>query len=218
MALTLPLATADLVDLLRIRDVAWNLMDQEEVSGLGSGEGLTADLGPKLWEGECTTVDIRTADLEKWKARFHILDGSNNAFYLYNPSVAYPETDPDGTALAGASVTVLAIEANRKEMSLAGLPAGFVVPWGAYASITGGSPSRTALVHLAADATADGTGETGNVEFRPHLRSWITAGMAVTLIKPVAKVKLVPRSLRSESVGQSTSRLRFTARQTLAAG
>jgi hypothetical protein len=40
----------------------------------------------------------------------------------------------------------------------------------------------------------------------------------VTLLYPVAKVKLVPRSLSVDQVTSVLHRLRFTARQTLAAG
>lgn len=217
-ALTFPLSLPNLVDLLQIETVAWNLTQQQEYSGLGSGEGLSHDLGPPLWEGEVGCAQFPHAEVEKWRARFNTLDGSNNSFLLYNPAAKYPTTDPAGTLLAAASVTIQSINANRKEMAFTGLPAGFVVPWGAYASITGLSPSRTALVQLAADATANGSGVTGQVEIRPHLRPWITTTMAVTLLLPPAKVKIVPGSLRVETSGALHSRLRFTARQTLAAG
>jgi len=71
---------------------------------------------------------------------------------------------------------------------------------------------------LNAEATADSEGDAGPVEVRPHLRPWLAAGQTVTLWKPAAKVKLVSGSLRVTQVTSVTSRLRFTARQTLAAG
>ncbi len=218
MAFTFPLSLPNLVDLLPIESVTWNLVYQQEYSGLGSGEGLSHDLAPPLWEGDVATAQFYHADVEKWRARFLTLDGSNNSFMLYNPAAKYPDTDPQGSALTGATVTVLAVGANRKELSLAGLPAGLEVPWGAYAQIAGGSPSRVALVQFAESKTASGLGNTSAIECRPHLRPWVSAGMAVSLIKPGAKVKLMPNSLRIETVGALHSRLRFTARQTLAAG
>jgi hypothetical protein len=218
MALAFPLSLPNLVDLLQIESVTWNLMHFQEYSGLGSGEGLTADLAPPLWEGDVATAAFYHRDVEKWRARFNTLDGATNSFMLYNPAARFPESDPQGSLLAGLNITVLTIGANRKELSLAGLPAGFVAPWGAYAQITGGNPSRVALVQFAESKTATVSGNTSAIECRPHLRPWIAAGMAVTLINPAAKVKLVPNSLRVETVGALMSRLRFTARQTLAAG
>lgn len=218
MALSFPLSLPNLVDLLEIESVTWNLVRQQEYSGLGSGEGLSADLAPPLWEGDVSTGQFPHAEVEKWRARFNTLDGSNQSFMLYNPAAKYPETDPNGTLLAGSTVTLLSVGSNRKEVSLTGLPAGFTVPWGAYAQITGGSPSRVALVQFAEAKTASGSGNTSAIECRPHLRPWISSGQAVTLLKPAAKVKLVPNSLRVETTGALHSRLRFTARQTLAAG
>lgn len=218
MALTFPISLANLVDLLKIESVTWNLKHQQEHSGLGTGEGLSHDLGPPLWEADVTCGQFYHAEVEKWRARFNTLDGSNNSFMLYNPAAKFPETDPNGTLLSGSSVTILTVGSNRKEMALAGLPAGFVVPWGAYAQIVGGTPQRVALVQFAESKTATGAGNTSAIELRPHLRPWISAGMAVTLIKPSAKVKIVPGSLRVETTGALHSRLRFSARQTLAAG
>ncbi len=218
MALSFPLSLPNLVDLLKIASVSWNLVYQQEYSGLGTGEGLSHDLGPALWEGDCQTGEFYHRDIEKWRARFLALDGSNQSFMLYNPAAKYPETDPDGAILAGSTITIGSVGSNRKEMALTGLPAGFEVPWGAYAQITAGSPSRVALVQFLESKTATGAGNTSVIELRPHLRPWVLAGAAVQLLKPAAKVKLIPNSLRVETAGALTSRLRFTARQTLAAG
>jgi hypothetical protein len=218
MAITFPVSLPNLVDLLKIESVSWNLVYQQEYSGLGSGEGLSHDLGPPLWEADVTCAQFPHADVEKWRARFLGLDGSNQSFMLYNPAAKHPETDENGTALAGKNLTVLSVGANRKEFAIAGLPAGFEVPWGAYAQIEAGSPTRVALVQFLESKTATGLGNTSAIECRPHLRPWVAAGAVVTLLKPAAKVKLVPNSLRVETTGALHSRLRFAARQTLAAG
>lgn len=218
MALAFPLSLPDLVDLLKITSVSWNLVYQQEYSGLGTGEGLSHDLGPPLWEGECQTAEVYHRDIEKWRARFFALDGSNQSFMLYNPAAKYPETDPNGSVLAGSTITIGSVGSNRKEMALSGLPAGFEVPWGAYAQITAGTPFRVALVQFLESKTATGLGNTSAIELRPHLRPWVTAGASVQLLKSAAKVKLVPNSLKVETAGALTSRLRFSARQTLAAG
>ena len=114
-------------------------------------------------------------------------------------------------------MTIASIESDRKRLSFAGLPADFTIPAGTRFSVTSGSPSRTYLGQLAADVTADDEGETDAVEVRPHLRPWLAAEQTVQLLKPVAKVKIVPNSLGVTQVTSVTHRLRFTARQTLAA-
>jgi hypothetical protein len=216
MALAFPLSLANLVDLLKLETAIPNLMDQQELSGLGTGEVLAHDLAPRLWEFDCATGPFPNHEVERWRSRFLALDGSINSFLIYPPQAPAPETDPDGTILGANAVTIAAIQANRKEMSFTGLPAGYVIPWGSYASIVY-STSRVALIQLLADATANGAGLTGTVEVRPHLRPGIVAGNPVTIIKPPAKVKLLPKSLRVENAGALHSRLRFMAGQTLAA-
>lgn len=217
MALALPLARSNLSDLLPIETVTWSLDEGQELSDIASGEILAADLRPRLWIAECSSIAADIDTIEALRGRVNVLDGAIQSFYLHDPRRPYPATDPTGTLLAGA-VTIESIEANRKELTLEGLPDNFVLPQGTMLSVTAGSPSRTALLQLAATVTADGDGVAGPVELRPHLRSWIAADQTVTLLKPVAKVKLVPGSVAVAQVTAVTHRLRFSARQTLAAG
>jgi hypothetical protein len=115
-------------------------------------------------------------------------------------------------------VVIASIDTNFRAIALSGLPAGYVITMGDYLHVDYGTPSRRALLQAAEGATANGSGATGEFEVRPQLRPGITAGLAVTLKKPAAKVKIVPGSLRIETVTTLLSQLRFTARQTLAAG
>lgn len=218
MALSFPLSVQNLADLLPIATVEWTLGEDQELSGMGSGELLAHDLGPRLWSAECSTIEADIDTIEALRARLNALDGAMQSFYLFDPRRPNPATDPTGAALASATVTILSIETNRKELTLAGLPAGFVLPAGTVLSVSAGNPSRTALLQLVAGVTADGDGEAGPVELRPHLRPWIANAQAVTLLKPVAKVKLMPRSVAVTQTGSVMHRLRFSVRQTLAAG
>ncbi len=218
MALAFPITRANLADLMLVETAEWTLGEDQELSNLGSGEVLAADLGPRLWEAECSTTPDSIDAIEALRARFNALDGAINSFYLFDPRRPYPATDPTGSLLASATVTIQSIETNRKELTFTGLPAGFVLPAGTFFSVTAGSPSRTALLQLVASVTASSGEVAGPVEVRPHLRPWIAATQAVTLLKPVAKVKLVPKSLAVTQVSSVLHRLRFSARQTLAAG
>ena len=216
--MTFPMAVADLCDLMMVQTVQWQLRDYQELSMTAGGEVIAADLAPPLWEADVSTVEADLETTERLRARFNLLNGAIQSFYLYDPARPNPSTDPMGALLAEAEVSIDTIEANRKEVSFAGLPAGFTLPEGTRFSVTAGAPARTFLGQLAAEISANGDGETGAVEFRPHMRSWVANGQAVQLLKPVAKVKILAGSLSVAQVTAVTHRLRFTARQTLAAG
>lgn len=216
MVATFPTALADLADLLKIRSVAWSKYRQQEMSGLGSGEFLTADLAPELWEAKCETAPMALADADQLEARFELLNGSANTFLLYNPRRMYPQADLDGSTLGASTVTISAIGTDRNTVTLAGLPAGYVITLGDMFSVVY-STSRRALIRFAASATASGAGALGPVEVRPLLRSGITTTLEIDLTKPCCKVKLVPGSFAPQMVGTHEAVISFTARQTLAA-
>ncbi|MEX1181030.1 MAG: hypothetical protein WEB63_09510 [Cucumibacter sp.] len=216
MAITFPLALASLADLLPIERVDWNELRQETHSGLGTGEFLTHNLGPVLWEADVQLRPMYHVEAEQMRARVSALDGSTNAFYLYNPRMRYPQSDPTGSILGASAVTVYAINANRKALRLTGLPIGYVITIGDYLAITYDT-SRRALLQAVEGATADGSGITPEFEVRPHLRPGIVTTNPVTLKNPAAKVKMMPGTVRVERAEDPLfSRVRFVARQTLA--
>jgi len=238
MALTFPLALPNLADLLPLESTPWNLAQYQEYSGLGTGEGLAHDLGPPLWEAECSTGPMYHDDAYAVQARLNALIGSVQTFMLHNPAKPGPRMDQNGTILAtgaggpsllldfinddafavasSSSPVIGSIAANRKEVTISGLPNGYVLSGGDFFQVNYGA-GRVALIQIVVSKTAVG-GVASMVEVTPHLRPGINAGSAITLIKPAAKVKLVPNTLRLENIGGLHSRLRFTARQTLAAG
>lgn len=216
MALTFPLAQATLGDTLPIASVVWTPLWQQEFSGLGSGEFLTADLAPQLWEGDVALRPLLHTDARAMMAMLTALGGAAEAFYLANPLGWYPATDPGGTILGAATVTIKTINANRKELAFAGLPVGYVLTAGDFFAVTY-STSRRALIQLVGGGTADSSGDTAEIEVRPHLRSGITTTLGVTLKKPAAKVKIVPGSLAPQMHNASRTRISFRVRQTLEA-
>lgn len=215
--LSFPFVLADLADLLPVAAVAWNEARQDAISALGSGEWLTHELGPPLHEAEVRTARMPHARAEQLRARLRTVNGGAH-FYLCNPTMLYPQADPGGAVLGSASVVIASINANRRALALSGLPAGYVITMGDYLHVDYDAPPRRALLQAAEGATANGSGVTPEFDVRPHLRPGITAALAVSLKKPAAKVKIVPGSVRIETVTTLLSQLRFTARQTLAAG
>lgn len=218
MALQLPLSLADFFDMLKVKSAPFILTEQQEYSGLGTGEGLAHDLGPRLWQAPVESSAMTLAEAQAMLARIEALDGSINAFYAYNPSKAYPAADPDGSKLGAAAPTIHTIAANRKEMRLTGLPAGYVLTAGDMLAVDYGNPSRRALIRIVTGAVASSGGLTPLFEVRPHLRPGITTTLAVMLRKPAMKAKIVPGSLSTAHDLMVTGTLSFTMRQTLAAG
>lgn len=218
MALTFPLALDDFFDLLKVRSAPFMLVSQQDYSGLGSGEGIASDLGPKLWEAKVSSSEMELSEALALQAKLDALDGSTNTFYAYSPTAAYPKADPDGSLLGASTPTIHTIAANRKEMRVTGLPSGYVLTAGDMLAVDYGSPTRRALVRLVTSATASAGGLTPLFEVRPHLRPGITTTLAVTVIKPAMKCKIVPGSMSSAHDLMVTGNLSFTMRQTLAAG
>jgi hypothetical protein len=144
MALAMPLSRENLADLMLVETVTWSLGEDQELSGTGDGETLAADLGPRLWTAVCSTIAADIETIEALRARFNTLDGAIHSFYLHDPRRPFPATDPAGALLDGADVTIKSIESNRKELTLEGLPADFVLPQGTLLSVTAGDPPRTA--------------------------------------------------------------------------
>jgi hypothetical protein len=218
MAATFPLAETALIDLLRIRSVTWLLERFVETSGLGSGERIEAELAPPLWRADVESVPMTNAEASQLMARFYLLDGGLNAFYLHNPLAPYPQGDPTGSIIGSNAVKVKSVGADNKSLALKALTAGYQLTIGDMVAVDHGSPTRRALFVLAASGVADGSGDSAELEVRPHVRPGILANADVFLKHPSAKMKLLPDTLRMEPLSTIHSVVRFSARQTLQAG
>jgi hypothetical protein len=220
MSISFPRSLSDIADRLSIATVQWGELRPETGSPVGSGEFLIHLLGPVLWTADVTSTPMPHAEAEQFRARFKALDGSSQSFYLFNPLMKYPQADSGGAILGAATVTIDSINVNRKALKLAGLPAGYPLTIGDYFHVDyDSSPYRRALIQIAESTTADGSGVTPEFEVRPHLRPGISAGATVSLIKPAAKVKVMPDTLAIEQAEDATmSYVRFAVRQTLQKG
>ncbi|MEZ5790512.1 MAG: hypothetical protein R3D34_06885 [Nitratireductor sp.] len=213
MALTFPLSLAAFYDLLSIAEVRLELMRQDEHSGMGSGETLAAELAPALWQAEITLDPMPIAEAARIAALIEALDGSIRTFHLANPAHEYPLADPDGSILGAAAPEILSVASGGGALALAGLPAGYQLSAGDFLSFSHGS-GRQALHRVVETAMADGAGETADFEVRPPLPAAATAGMAITLLRPTAKMALVPGSFEAgTTAGAMTRGMKFTARE-----
>ena len=164
----------------------------------GAGEVLVADLGPKLWKGDVTLDKMRHEDAAEIQALIEALDGSINTFNLYDPRKKYPRADPRGVLLGSATPVISAVLSSNKEFSISGLPAGYVLSAGDFSAFNYGSnPLRRAFHRIVNTVVANASGVASSIEVRPHFRPGIVTGLQVTLIKPSARVKIVPESFNS---------------------
>lgn len=194
MVLPDPLPVATFADRLKVASVKWRLQEHQEVSGLASGQIIVADLAPALWVGEVTLAAMTNGEASQVQALIESLDGGLRSFYLYAPQSIGPQYDPDGTILSTSTVKIYALESNNKELQFYGLPEGYVLSAGDFFSFDYGSPARRAFHRILNTVTADGDGISPTFEVRPHLRSGVATDIEVSIVKPAAKVGLIPGS------------------------
>lgn len=211
--ITFPVSKAAFADLLKIESVDWNLRRSELVSNYGNGELLTSEIAPPRWEASVRTVRMLHKEARKVQAMLNAV-GSMETFLLYDPRSKYPYADPDGTIFGASTPVVASINADNKRIGLQGFPAGYVITQGDMIEIIYDSGDRYFLCQAMENETADGSGDLAQFEVRPHLIETIATSDPVTVIKPAAKMKLVPGSDRFESVSPATSVITFQAIQT----
>lgn len=213
MALSFPLSLAAFADKLRILSAPFVVEEQQQLSGLGTGDVLAAQLAPSRLTADVTLAPERHARAREIQALIESLNGPIHSFYFYSPANCYPAADPGGVVLGSAAVTIQSIGANNKSVRLAGLPAGYELRIGdAFAFDYGSNPSRRAWHRLAEDVSANGAGVTPLVELTQNLRPGVVAGLAVTFKKPAAKMFVLPGSLTVTHSG-NRSTLGFRAVQ-----
>lgn len=207
-------AIADLADLLQPQDVSFQLMFQQELSGIGSGELLAADLGPAQWTADVTSVPMPHAQAYRLLAAVQGFTGSLGAFYLYPHTMAYPQADPTGSVLRDATPKLGSLP-DRLHATFTDFPAGYQLTAGDFFQATT-SNGRRYLGQVLQNRTADGSGAIASVQVAPPMLNSMASGDPVGVIKPSAKMKIVPGSIRISSVGSLHANLSLSARQTYA--
>lgn len=159
MALSFPLAFNDFMALIGLEDGTFTLQRNDQVSGLGNGQPLNAELASPLWKFDGQTIAMKNDDAEALAAIFELLEAPGRDFYVANPRKMAPREDknlgklnftdylhtskPWGDGLiwndampwGGAfpppsAVQVSSIGSNNREVALKGLPEGYVLSRG----------------------------------------------------------------------------------------
>lgn len=205
MALSFPLSLASFADLLPVQAYSCDLPERVQQSTTAGGEQLTADMAERLWTGRVNLGPMTRLEVGRPEVLIQVLK-QGHAFHMLDGRRKYPLLDPTGSVLGAASVTILALGGDPRELSLTGLPVGYTLSAGDYLSFayTDLSITRQALHRVvAATVVANGSGQTALFEVLPAIRSGAVAGAAVTLKKPYCKAVMV-MGTATPSTGRST--------------
>jgi len=192
MALSSPLTLAQFWENVRAREMTLRLHEPVEINRTRNGTVIPASLGDAIWRGSVTIApDIDAQSVMALEAKFALLSRPGMAFLAYDPRKPFPAADPAGRVLGMAEPTIKTLNSNRRELSLADLPPGYVLRAGDMISWEyGSSPTRYGLHRLVEDVIADGSGDTAEFEVVPFIADAVTTSTAVSLVKPVFKAVL----------------------------
>lgn len=184
-------------------ELAW----RQEQSRTAGGRTYVKDLGSPLWMLTAQSRQLSINELDYWRARLNAMENGMATFRGYSMSRCYPIRYPRGAwptggAFDGISASLASVGANRKSVSLADLPAGFVLSVGDYIQIGDGD-----LHQVMEAAVADVDGETAEFEVRPHLWPGVEGGgsppLAVAVKRPSCLMAIMPGSIKSSADPQT---------------
>jgi hypothetical protein len=193
MALTYPLTFAQFLGALRVEEVTFRLSHPQEHTRLGDGTVISASLGASLWTGSIRLAQANHPRHAEMEALIGLMDQPGATFLCHDPRRTGPASDPTGSILGSAAPTIHTVAGNLRELRITGLPAGYLLTAGDMLGFQYGSnPVRYALHRIVAGGTASSGGLTPLIEVVPNLRAGAVAGLAVSLIRPACKARLLP--------------------------
>lgn len=213
--LSFPLSHAAFLDRLPVGRMVYDLPEQVEISQTGGGEVYSADLAPRLWQGSVTLDGLEPAEEAEAMALIDVFRGAGRTALIYDLRRPWPQADRNGALLGGANPVIASLPANRRQLSLSGLPAGYQLRRGDY---IGWDYLGRRAVHKVVDSTvtASGAGTTGAIEVVPAIRAGVTVGAAVRLTKVSCRALIVPGSTSpGTTAGRRTDGVTFRWIQTL---
>lgn len=193
MALSFPLNLARFSDRLQVTGLVLHCPTPKSVSRTAGGEVMQARLGASLWQGECELTFRHQPKTGGMRALVDLLLDEQASFMLSPKDYYGPASDLGGVALGARTITLSAVAANNRDVTLAGLPPGYVLSgddlmsW-SYAT----NPVRHAFHRIVVGATAN-SGGNATVEVWPRVRPGWAVSATVELKKPMFKAVLTDR-------------------------
>lgn len=170
----------------------FELLYRQEQSRSASGRTYVKDFGSPLWRASYQSRTLSINELDEWRARLNVLDNGLNIFLGRNTARCYPIKDPRGVNVP-TSAALVAIGANRKDITVAPLPTGYALTPGDMIQVGARN------LHRVVGVTPETNGTTNVVEVRPHLWPESAVGDSVKLVRPSCQMTLVPGSVSSSS-------------------
>lgn len=185
MALAWPLELANFFDPLPVAKCTMRPGRSMIFSETGGGEVIGHRRGTRLWGGEITLgVDYHSAHAAI-EARLSLLEEAGASLLVRDTRLPGPIEDPTGAILGASDVRINTLHANNRELTLKGLPNGYVISQGDLLSFTYGSnPIRHALHRVARGRFAYSSGQTASIEVTPFIRPGAAVDSPVQLIRP----------------------------------
>jgi len=203
MLLAYPLPLAEFADILPVAELSFQLPEAVSQSRTLRGEQLSAEVGDRLWQGRVTLGRLTRGEAGRAEVLIDVVrQNSARSFLIYDRFRANPRSDPAGTLLGAAAVSILALGADARLMALAGLPAGYTLSAGDHLSFAYGALQALHRV-VATTVTANGAGQTPMFEVIPAIRPGALPGAAVQLRRACCKAVVVAGSVE-EAVRRST--------------
>jgi hypothetical protein len=216
MALAFPLTLAELFDGLAKVETRFSLTDNVENNETQGGEIITASYGPRLWTGSVTVRGNAYTTLDSLLSRVNLIRQSGASFFVGQSVRSGPLADPTGSILGAGTPTITAVNANRRDVTLGGLPSGYVINRGDLLSFTySSSPTRNALHQVVTGGTASGGGAV-TVEVTPNVREGFSTPFNIKLVNPQCKAVYMPGSFNDPPTSRAVqTTFSFSWRQTL---
>lgn len=195
MAVSYPYTVSYFQDTFCPVEVIFDIQRNDELSGSGDGRVWQAELAPPLWTATFKLPPMPHAQGNELAAKIRKLQGSQQTFFLYDPTAKGPRYDPTGAILGSSTVTISSINTARSAISLQGLPANYVLTIGDRIQISYlTNPVKYAYIEVSETVTASSGGASPLFDIYPYLPTGITVGMTVTLIKAACRMILLPNN------------------------
>jgi hypothetical protein len=191
--LSYPLSHAQFLGALRVEEVTFRLSHPQEHTRLGDGTVISASLGAALWTGTIQLAQANHPRHAQMEALIALMDQPGATFLCHDPRYLGPASDPTGAILGSRTVTIHSVASNMRELRLTGLPSGYVLSAGDMLGFQyGANPVRFGLHRIVVGGTASSGGLTPLIEVVPNLRPGAVTGLAVQLIRPACKARILP--------------------------
>lgn len=168
---------------------------RQEIARTAGGLTQVADLGRPLWKASYVSRTLSPNELSQWRGRIQALSGSLQTFQGRDTSRCFPIDDPRGSII-GANYNNIFIDAvtSPGQISLRGLPPGYVISTGDYINTTLADFKRV-LFRVTAGNAAASDGKTGMINVGPYFPTGVVAGLRAEIVRPWVLMMISPGTL-----------------------